>query len=77
LLGINGFDALKLMADLDVLFTLIPELVPLKGRYGGTYHIEDVLSHTLTVVKIYLPNLYQSIITIPDRTGTGVVCPFS
>jgi len=45
------------MADLDVLFTLIPELVPLKGRYGGTYHVEDVLSHTLTVVKY----IYQSI----------------
>lgn len=57
LLGINGFEAVKLMADSGILLTLIPELMPLKGRYGGTYHVEDVLSHTLTVVKY----IYQSI----------------
>lgn len=52
LLGEYFLNILDTMIEDDIFLIIFPIFKTIKGLYGGVYHIEDVLSHTFSVVKI-------------------------
>ncbi len=54
-LGDYFLTAFDMMVEDGIFFELFPTFESIKDLYGGVYHIEDVLSHTYSVVRVLYP----------------------